>query len=41
VLYQPVREWEGEKSFWELAVIRGQKETPFECLDEPPMTGHR
>ena len=37
VLYQPVREWEGEKSFWETTVIRGQKE-PYECLEEAPMT---
>jgi len=38
VLYQPVREWEGEKSFWEIAALRGQKEGPFECLEEAPLT---
>ncbi|HEX7253590.1 MAG TPA: hypothetical protein VF376_11965 [Thermoanaerobaculia bacterium] len=38
VLYQPVREWEGEKSFWEIAALRGQKDTPFECLEEAPLT---
>jgi hypothetical protein len=38
VLYQPVREWEGEKSFWEIALLRGQRETPFECLEEAPLS---
>lgn len=38
VLYQPVREWEGEKSFWEIAAMRGQKDAPFECLEESPLT---
>jgi hypothetical protein len=38
VLYQPVREWEGEKSFWEIAALRGQKEAPLECLEEAPLT---
>jgi len=39
VLYQPVREWEGEKSFWEIASMRGQKDnSPFECLDEQPLS---
>ncbi len=40
VLYQPLREWEGEKTFWEIASLRGQKDFPFECLDEPPLYGH-
>ena len=39
VLYQPLREWEGERSAWEIAVIRGRRETPYECLDEPPLGG--
>ncbi len=38
VLYQPLREWEGDRSFWEIASIRGQKDGPFECLDEPVLT---
>jgi hypothetical protein len=39
VLYQPVREWEGEKSFWEIASLRGQKDsTPYECLEEQPLS---
>lgn len=37
LLYQPVREWEGERTFWELATLRGQKELPFECLEEEPL----
>jgi hypothetical protein len=37
VLYQPLREWEGERSPWEIASLRGQKEGPFECLEEPPL----
>ncbi len=39
-LYQPLREWEGEKTFWEIASLRGQKEFPFECLEEAPLYGH-
>lgn len=38
VAYQPLRESEGEKTFWEIAQIRGQRDTPYECLDEPPMS---
>jgi hypothetical protein len=39
VLYQPVREWEGEKSFWEIASMRGQRDNnPFECLEEQPLS---
>ncbi|HXM79101.1 MAG TPA: hypothetical protein VOA00_07705 [Thermoanaerobaculia bacterium] len=44
LLYQPLREWEGEKSFWEIAMMRGQREYPFECFEEPPVepvTGDR
>ncbi len=39
-LYQPLREWEGEKTFWEIASFRGQKDFPFECLEEAPLYGH-
>jgi hypothetical protein len=42
VLYQPLREWDGEKSPWEVASLRGQKDnSPFECLDEPPLAFSR
>lgn len=37
LLFQPVREWDGEKTFWEIGAMRGQKEGPFECLEEPPL----
>ena len=37
VLYQPLRQWEGEKSFWEFAVIRSPEEPAYECLAEPPL----
>ncbi len=37
IAYQPVRESEGDKSFWEIAQIRGQRDAPYECLDETPM----
>jgi hypothetical protein len=37
MLYQPVREWEGDHTFWDVAAIRGQKEFPFECVEEPPL----
>jgi len=37
LLYQPVREWEGEKSFWEIGAMRGQKDNPFECFEESPL----
>jgi hypothetical protein len=38
IAYQPLRESDGEKSPWEIAQIRGQRDVPYECLDEPPMT---
>jgi hypothetical protein len=41
LLFQPVREWEGDKSFWEIAAMRGQKDFPFECLEEPPLYVNR
>ena len=37
VLYQPLREWDGERSLWELAMIRAGSDLPFECLKEPPL----
>lgn len=37
LLFQPVREWEGDKSFWEIAAMRGQKDFPFECFEEAPL----
>jgi hypothetical protein len=39
VLYQPLRQWEGEKSFWDFAVIRSPEEPAYECLAEPPLKG--
>jgi hypothetical protein len=41
VLYQPLREWEGEKSHWDFAVIRSPEEPAYECLAEPPVSGNR
>jgi len=37
VLFQPLREWEGEKSLWEFAVIRSPEEPAYECLAEAPV----
>lgn len=37
LLYQPIREWEGERTFWDVASLRGQKDFPFECVEEPPL----
>lgn len=37
VVFQPLREWEGEKSLWDFAVIRSPEEPAYECLAEPPM----
>ena len=39
VLYQPLRQWEGEKSLWDFAVIRSPEEPAYECLAEPPLKG--
>lgn len=39
VLYQPLRQMEGEKSLWDFAVIRSPEEPAYECLGEPPMKG--
>ena len=41
VLYQPLREWEGEKSHWDFAVIRSPEEPAYECLAEPPVSSNR
>ncbi len=41
VLYQPLREWDGEKSHWDFAVIRSPEEPAYECLAEPPVNGNR
>ncbi len=41
VLYQPLREWEGEKSHWDFAVIRSPEEPAYECLAEAPLSGSR
>jgi hypothetical protein len=41
VLFQPLREWEGEKSQWDFAVIRSPEEPAYECLAEPPLSGNR
>ena len=39
VVYQPLRQVEGDKSLWEFAVIRTAEEPAYECLGEAPMTG--
>jgi hypothetical protein len=39
VVYQPLREWEGEKAFWDFAVIRSADEAAYECLGEEPVGG--
>ena len=39
VLYQPLRQWEGEKSIWDFAVIRSPEEPAYECLAEAPLRG--
>ena len=41
VLYQPLREWEGERSHWDFAVIRSPEEPAYECLAEAPLSGNR
>jgi hypothetical protein len=38
-MYQPLREWEGEKSLWDFAVIRSPEEPAYECLAEAPLRG--
>jgi hypothetical protein len=37
VLFQPLRQTEGEKSLWDFAVIRSPEEPAYECLAEPPL----
>jgi hypothetical protein len=39
VLYQPLRQWDGEKSLWDFAVIRSPEEPAYECLAEAPLKG--
>lgn len=39
VVFQPLREWEGEKSLWDFAVIRSPEEPAYECLGEAPLHG--
>ena len=39
VVYQPLREWEGEKSLWDFALIRSPEEPAYECLGEAPGSG--
>ena len=40
LLFQPAREWEGDKTFWEIGAMRGQKD-PYECLEEAPLEVNR
>jgi hypothetical protein len=40
VLYQPLRETDGEKSIWDFAVIRSPEEPAYECLMEAPAKGN-
>jgi hypothetical protein len=40
VLYQPLRETDGEKSIWDFAVIRSPEEPAYECLMEAPLKGN-
>ena len=39
VVYQPLREWDGEKSLWDFALIRSPEEPAYECLGEAPVNG--
>ena len=36
VLFQPLREWEGDRSIWDFAGIRSPEEPAYECLAETP-----
>jgi hypothetical protein len=38
VLYQPLRETQGDGAAWEVAIIRTGGEFPYECLAEPPVS---
>jgi hypothetical protein len=40
VLFQPLRETEGEKSIWDFAVIRSPEEPAYECLMEAAVKGN-
>lgn len=37
VLYQPLREWDGGRGLWEIALIRVAGGSPYECLREAPL----
>jgi hypothetical protein len=39
VVFQPLRETEGERSLWDFAVIRSPEEPAYECLGEAPLKG--
>jgi len=39
VVFQPLREAEGDKSLWDFAVIRSPEEPAYECLGEAPLKG--
>ncbi len=39
VVFQPLREWEGDKSLWDFALIRSPEEPAYECLGEAPVSG--
>ncbi len=39
VVFQPLREWEGDKSLWDFALIRSPEEPAYECLGEAPAAG--
>ena len=39
VVYQPLRQAEGEKSLWDFATIRAAEEPAYECLGEAPLRG--
>jgi hypothetical protein len=38
VLFQPLRETQGDGAAWDIAAIRGAGEFPYECLAEPPVS---
>jgi hypothetical protein len=39
VVFQPLREWDGEKSLWDFGTIRSTEGgTDYECLAEPPIS---
>lgn len=38
VVFQPLREWDGEKSLWDFGTIRSTESSDYECLPEPPVS---